>query len=199
MENIGEYLRYLNVLSIVGDPVAKFAGEVLGFGPIQARFIMGLLLSLPLGLCFRFFIYKVPRAARSWVSIFFGLQIMWFIYGSQTLFLIVCAIVTYLMLKFLPITWSYIAAFVFNVGYMVASHIYVMITAYMSWEPDFTAPLMVLTIKLSSYAFCIHDAYYHKQLKEQKANEPSSKDDAAPAPVELTLTNSSTWSKNRPA
>jgi len=170
-ETVEKYAKYVNVLSLFGEPIEKFCEQKVGLSLMQARFIMGLLLSMPLGFLLRLFVYKIPRALRSVVSIFIGLQIMWFIYGSQTFFLIFCMVITFLIMKIFPISYSYIVAFVFNVGFMLASHIYIMITAYMSWEPDFTAPLMVLTIKLTSYAFSIHDAYYHQQFLEKKIED----------------------------
>mgnify|MGYP002281504760 CR=1 FL=1 len=44
------HAKYLSVLEVLGSPIAKFSSEVLGFSEIQSRFIMGLFLSLPLGL-----------------------------------------------------------------------------------------------------------------------------------------------------
>ena len=154
------HAKYLSVLEVLGSPIAKFSSEVLGFSEIQSRFIMGLFLSLPLGLLCRACVHRVPRRARSVLSLVTGFQIMWFIYGAQTLHLVACALGTFVLMRALPAAWAYIATFVFCVAYMVCSHIYVMVTAYMSWEPDYTAPLMVLTIKLTSYAFCVHDAHY---------------------------------------
>jgi len=179
------YLKYLNVLEFVGEPVQeRFA--VLGFGPIQARFLMGLFLSVPLGILYRFCVYKIPRAARIWLTLLFGFQIMWFIYGMQTLNLIACAVVTFAIMKLLPLSISYIVAFIFCIAYMEASHLYIMFTAYMSWEPDFTAPFMVLSIKLTSYAFSVHDAYYHHQLLESKDKSQQEGDPKNPAPADLT-------------
>lgn len=167
------HAKYLSVLEVLGSPIAKFSSEVLGFSEIQSRFIMGLFLSLPLGLLCRACVHRVPRRLRSVLSLVTGFQIMWFIYGAQTLHLVACALGTFVLMHALPAAWAYIATFVFCVAYMICSHIYIMVTAYMSWEPDYTAPLMVLTIKLTSYAFCVHDAHYSAGLaRGAAAGEP---------------------------
>jgi len=63
----------------------------------------------------------------------------------------------------------------------LSMHIYTMITDYLSWKIDFSAPLMVLIIKLTSYGFCVHDSYREKEgeelsprQKNYKVDEPAS-------------------------
>ena len=59
--------------------------------------------------------------------------------------------------------------FIFTLGYMCLCHIYRQYTDYMGWTLDFTGPQMILTIKLSSFAYNVSDGeQLDKCDKEQK-------------------------------
>jgi hypothetical protein len=50
--------------------------------------------------------------------------------------------------------------------YMSLSHMYRMHVDYLGWQLDFTGPQMILTIKLSSFAYNLYDGTRVKQLQQ---------------------------------
>lgn len=47
--------------------------------------------------------------------------------------------------------------FAFVMAYMSLSHLYRLYVDYLGWSLDFTGPQMILTIKLSSFAYNVYD------------------------------------------
>lgn len=91
------------------------------------------------------------------LSIFIGVEVLLFLYHDQIINSFVSSLIVWCIMQYLPPAIAYKVAVVFSMLYMLGSHIYIMTTAYMSWAPDFTAPQMVLTIKMTAYAFAVHD------------------------------------------
>jgi len=52
----------------------------------------------------------------------------------------------------------------FVMGYMVACHVYRMYVSYMSGIFDFTGTQMVLTMKLTSFAYNMFDGHYDAKV-----------------------------------
>lgn len=53
-------------------------------------------------------------------------------------------------------------------SYSCSSHIYRMMTDYMGWTMDFTAPQMLLTLKLTTMAFDFYDAGQPEEVLEEE-------------------------------
>lgn len=114
---------------------------------------------------------------KHFLSLFIGVEILLFMYHDQIINSFVSSLIVYLILKYFPKETGYKAAIIFSMLFMLGSHIYIMITAYMSWAPDFTAPQMVLTIKMTAYAFAYHDGFLLN--KSEKVKEKSEKNNSA--------------------
>lgn len=67
----------------------------------------------------------------------------------------VCLPACLLLLLLLPVRASQVFAFV--MAYMSLSHLYRLYVDYLGWSLDFTGPQMILTIKLSSFAYNVYD------------------------------------------
>jgi len=82
----------------------------------------------------------------------------------------VSSLVTYFLLAVLPHGVAHKVAFSWALGYMFISHLYRQYTDYMGWTLDFTTMQMVLTIKLTSFAFNYYDGNcpVEKLSEEQK-------------------------------
>jgi len=95
------------------------------------------------------------------VGIWFG----WFIMRWQILNSFISSIVAYIMLVALPKNIAHKAVFVWAIGYLSVSHIYRMMTDYMGWTMDFTGPQMLLTLKLTTFAFDYNDGFHKENPK----------------------------------
>ena len=94
-----------------------------------------------------------PGVLRHAFSLFFGLFLMQFVFGSDWIHCAIASIGTYLLAALLPARISPYVVMVFAMSYLTACHIYQQSAHWMSWRVDFTGPMMVLTIKLTSFAF----------------------------------------------
>ena len=163
------------------DALVGSVSEKVGVPLDQARFTVGVLLSFPVGLLMRAVVYHIPLWSRHVLSMFLGSSLFWYIYRADMIHAFTCSIVVFLLLRFGPVKYSYILSFVWCIGYILCMHVHVMLTAYLSWSIDFTAPLMVLIIKLTSYGFCLHDGVRAKageklteRQEKYKLEEPAS-------------------------
>jgi len=155
--------------------------EKIGVPQDQARFTVGVLMAFPVGLFMRAIIYHIPLWSRHVLSMILGSALFWFIYRVEMIHAFTCSIVVFLIIRFGPAKYCHVISFVWSISYMMSMHIYSMVTAYLSWSIDFSAPLMVLIIKLISYAFCVHDSIREKEgqtlsehEKQYKVEQPAS-------------------------
>ena len=134
---------------LLEDNVEQLSGSI-GFPVDQLKCIFGLLVTYPLSILF---VRLPPGVLRHAFSLFFGLFLMQFVFGSDWIHCAVASIGTYLLAALLPARISPYAVMLFAMGYLTACHIYQQSAHWMSWRVDFTGPMMVLTIKLTSFAF----------------------------------------------
>jgi len=98
------------------------------------------------------------------LSLVIGVIFSQWIFGPDWMHFMVSSGVTYLLCvlfsrqKFLPQL-----VFIWAMGYMVAAHGYRMKVSYMSGEFDFTGTQMVLTMKLTSFAYNLFDGIADKK------------------------------------
>ncbi|TPX36610.1 hypothetical protein SmJEL517_g01156 [Synchytrium microbalum] len=76
---------------------------------------------------------------------------------STVLHMVAMSATTYLTVHILKTPYMPILLFLFNMGYLACNLIYWQILAASSAQFDQTIPLMVLTIKLTSFAWSVHD------------------------------------------
>jgi len=174
-------MEYIRFPLDYADSLVDNLSEKAGVPSDQARFTIGVMLSFPFGLLMRLLVYRVPLWARHVMSMVFGTQLCWYMYRTDMVHAFTCSIVVFLLLRFGPSKFSHVLVFIWCILYILAMHIYTMMTAYLSWSIDFTAPLMVLIIKLTSYGFCLHDSVRAKEgeklsprEEQYKLDEPAS-------------------------
>ena len=80
---------------------------------------------------------------------------------------VVSATVTYLICLMAPRKHVHVYVFVWAMGYMTLSHLYRMTFFYMVDQFDFTRTQMVLTMKLTSFAFNLYDGHCSTEKKEK--------------------------------
>ena len=140
------------------DALVQRLVDKVGVPLDQVRFTVGVMLSFPMGLLMRGVVHKIPMRARHALSMVLGASLLWYIYRASALHMLSCSIVAFLLLRYAPARVSHVLVFVWSIGYVIGMHVHTMLTDYLSWKIDASAPVMVLVIKLSSYGFCVHDS-----------------------------------------
>ncbi|KAH3759501.1 membrane bound O-acyl transferase family protein [Pelomyxa schiedti] len=104
---------------------------------------------------------------RNLYSIFFGVLTSIVLLGPFGWFhAFFSSTVVYIMCSVLPPNIIPTAVSIFSIAYMTCSHFYRMWNWYLVWALDFTAPQMIVTIKLMSYAFNLSDGNAIKMGKK---------------------------------
>jgi len=133
----------------------------------QFKYILGLILQIPLGFAFK----ALPNSPtlKHLVSIFASIALSTFTLGKWSwVHSFISSTVTYLIIRVIPHGTAHKVAFVWVLGYLSAGHIYRQYTDYLGWTMDWTLPQMILTVKLTSFAYNIYDG---KRKKEELTPE----------------------------
>lgn len=99
-----------------------------------------------------------------------GILLVQWVYSEDWIHSFVSSIVTYIICKHCPKKHVGKLVFLWAMGYMTISHWYRMYTSYMSYIFDFTGTQMVITMKLTSFAYNYYDGTYDYE-KVFKSND----------------------------
>lgn len=88
------------------------------------------------------------------LNVVVGVMMAQFVYGPQWVLSLVSATATYLLLRLWP---SPAVVFVANMAFLAGLHLYRMHVDYMGWTMDASTSQMLLLIKLTSFAYNLHD------------------------------------------
>ncbi|CAM9628376.1 unnamed protein product [Ascophyllum nodosum] len=150
------------------DAKALELADTIGFEADSMKYVLLLLAAYPLAAVFA----RLPNAtAKHAFSVLVGIWTMQFVFYSQWIHSFISSTVTYLMVLFLPNKYMPHIVFLFVMGYICVSHIYRMYVDYMGWSLDFTGPQMVLTIKLSSFAYNVWDGRKWAEIEKDTGNK----------------------------
>jgi lysophospholipid acyltransferase len=117
--------------------------------------------------------YNLPnKQTKNLFSFITGFFLVQWIFGPDWIHTFASSLLTYVLCIVCP--KRAMPGIVFNVvmGYMVLAHIYKMYTSYMTGEFDFTGTQMVLTMKLTSFAYNLYDG----TTDRERVFDPESKD-----------------------
>lgn len=129
-------------------------GETLGFEIGMLKYVLAMFLAYPLS----GILNVLPSAnAKHAFSLLVGLWYAQEIFGNQWVHSFLSAAVSYLIVCFGPRKHIATLVFLFTMTYMSVSHLYRLYVDYLGWSLDFTGPQMILTIKLSSFAYNVYD------------------------------------------
>ncbi|CBJ26621.1 acyltransferase [Ectocarpus siliculosus] len=132
------------------------------------KYVLLLLAAYPLAAVFA----RLPNAAAKHLfSTFLGVWIMQFVFYGQWIHSFISSAATYLMVLTLPNRHMPHVVFAFVLGYICLSHIYRAYVDYMGWSLDFTGPQMVLTIKLSSFAYNVWDGRKWAEIEKDTGDK----------------------------
>jgi len=172
---IGPHAELWNTVasSLVFFPVDLVDAEIAklpAFAGVDViKFMITLLLALPLGAMARF----VPLGApRHFYNFFIGMCFAQMCYGTGWLHLFFSSGVAYLIMMLLPRSKSHLLVFGWMMLYMGLMHVYRMWSDWLGWKMDFSGPQMMATIKITSMAFNYSDGRASEGFKndtERKA------------------------------
>nr|CAB3263670.1 membrane-bound O-acyltransferase domain-containing protein 2-like [Phallusia mammillata] len=127
-------------------------------------FLVGLFSSLAGSYFFKHFINK-PTVSRDFQLTFtcvYGLWLFCFCWGWNIIFPICDVVLSYILLKVLPSKIAHKVVFVSALSFLSVCHIKNVVAKYTTssitaYAADFTGPVMILTQKITSLAFGLHD------------------------------------------
>ncbi|KAK6167339.1 hypothetical protein SNE40_021393 [Patella caerulea] len=136
--------------------------EVIGLPIDQVNFVVCQLVALVLAFPFRLVLSPSTTSltVRHVVQVTVGMALTFFCFGYQIYHLIILSFVCYLLMKYGSRDWMHKAVFVYNMLYLSATHIWRQIYDYGGYTLDITGPLMIMTQKMTSMAFALHDGIY---------------------------------------
>jgi len=102
--------------------------------------------------------YALPsKELKHLFSLLVGLALVQWIFGPDWIHSLLSSAVTYLICALAPKKYIHVLVFVWVMGYMTGAHAYRMYVSYLSGIFDFTGTQMVLTMKLTSFAYNLYD------------------------------------------
>ncbi|KAL4218135.1 hypothetical protein ACF0H5_022871 [Mactra antiquata] len=110
---------------------------------------------------------KVGAQVRHVLAIALGLLVGFFSFGIQFFHVITQSVVCFVAIMVLPQNYMHIVVFLCSMSYLVILHLYraYMIPEDILYSIDVSGPLMIVTQKISSLAFSIHDGFYGNKDK----------------------------------
>jgi len=152
---LGEYTH----LKFLGnaDPFLTPFAQSAGFDLSVFKFLIALFVAYP----FSALLYHLPSAtAKHLCSFVIGFIFVQWIFAADWIHTFISSIGTYLICALLPKRYIGVAGFVWVMGYLMVCHIFSMQMKYMNEEFDFLRTQMVITMKLTSFAYNLYDGTY---------------------------------------
>ncbi|ESO86086.1 hypothetical protein LOTGIDRAFT_129765 [Lottia gigantea] len=148
--------------------------ETIGLPIDQVNFLVCQLVALILAFPFRIVLSPSTTSltVRHVVQITLGVSLTLFCFGYQIWHLFMLSFVSYILMKYGSKDWMHNAIFIYNMVYLSVTHIWRQIYDYGGYTLDITGPLMIMTQKMSSMAFSLHDGLYkdnNKLTQDQKS------------------------------
>jgi hypothetical protein len=168
---IGPCVDFLESLSFIGvnshivklpavDAMLQPTADSLGMNLCLIKYTLSLFLFYPLSAV----LFAIPnKTAKNLFNLVVGVAFVQWIYGPDWIHSFISSAVTYLICALAPKKSQHLIVFLWVMGYMTGSHIYRMYVSYMSGIFDFTGTQMVLTMKLTSFAYNYFDGTADKK------------------------------------
>mmetsp|Transcript_2184 Transcript_2184/g.2278 ORF Transcript_2184/g.2278 Transcript_2184/m.2278 type:complete len:511 (-) Transcript_2184:102-1634(-) len=152
---VSTHVVHLDALDAQLLPVADGLGMQL---PL-IKYTLSLFLAYPFAAILR----AIPDPnIKHFISMMGGIFLVQWVFGPDWIHSFISSAVTYLICAFVPNKYSVMIAFTWAMSYMTIAHGYRMWISYMSGIFDFTGMQMVLTMKLTSFAYNVYDGSYDK-------------------------------------
>ena len=105
-------------------------------------------------------------------SLLGGLFLAQWVFGPDWIHSLISSGATYVICALAPRKYCPLLTFIFVMGYMTGAHAYRMYVSYLSGIFDFTGTQMVLTMKLTSFAYNLYDGTYDRKNVFQVSGIP---------------------------
>lgn len=184
INTIGPCVDVLESLSWIGvnshivkldavDLALQPAADSLGMNLTLIKYTVSLFLVYPLSAL----LFAIPnKQLKHLFNFLIGVAIVQWIYGPDWIHSFLSSFVTYIICAIAPKKYQHYIVFLWVMGYMTGSHIYRMYVSYMSGIFDFTGTQMVLTMKLTSFAYNLFDGTAdYKRVFPEKPYEDKKK------------------------
>lgn len=153
------------VPSFVKEAVESLS-ETTGQDVETLEYLLGMLVCYPLGII----MLSLPYGkVKHLFSFLLGAFLLQFTIGIQWIHQFISSMVVYIMFLVLPAKTAKFMVPIFMMVYITAGHLHRQYINYLGWDMDFTGPQMVLTMKLYSLAYNLHDGDLIKKGKEDRA------------------------------
>ncbi|XP_059484313.1 lysophospholipid acyltransferase 6 [Neocloeon triangulifer] len=144
-------------------PLSHYCGLPLD----QINFVAGLVCALLLAPFLRTFLHpaKVSATTRHRVCLLFGIALSWFCYGKRTIHILGMPTICYIMMKVQGPTTAHRTVLFISLVYLSLIHLYHQFIEKNFFSVDVTGPMMVVTQKVTSLAYSLHDGNVEKKEK----------------------------------
>ncbi|XP_018588794.2 membrane-bound O-acyltransferase domain-containing protein 2 isoform X2 [Scleropages formosus] len=152
--------------SCTGSSLLQPISEIINLPLDQVNFVVCQLFALLTALWFRLYLHpsKTSTFVRHVVATLLGFYLALFCFGWYALHFLVQSGLTYSIMIFAGVEHMHKYCFVVALGYLTFCQITrVYVFDYGMYSADFTGPMMVITQKITSLAFEIHDGMARKE------------------------------------
>lgn len=152
--------------SCTGSTLLQPISEITNLPLDQVNFVAGQLFALLMAVWFRIYLHpsKASPFIRHVVATLLGFYLALFCFGWYSLHFLLQSGLSYGVMVFASLEHMHKYCFVVTLGYLILCQITrVYVFDYGMYSADFTGPMMVITQKITSLAFEIHDGMYKKE------------------------------------
>uniref|UniRef100_A0A3Q3E3L1 Membrane bound O-acyltransferase domain containing 2 n=1 Tax=Hippocampus comes TaxID=109280 RepID=A0A3Q3E3L1_HIPCM len=146
--------------SCTGSTLLQPISDIINLPLDQVNFVAGQLFALLMAVWFRLYLHpsKTSPFVRHVVATLLGFYLALFCFGWYSLHFLVQSGLSYSVIVFAGLEHMHKYCFIVTLGYLIVCQITrVYVFDYGMYSADFTGPMMVITQKITSLAFEIHD------------------------------------------
>ncbi|XP_017772737.1 PREDICTED: lysophospholipid acyltransferase 1 [Nicrophorus vespilloides] len=153
-----------------GSRIFTWISDYTGVSIDQVNFVISQFVALALASLFRTILHpsKTKAATRHGFGLIFGLIIGYFCFGMQAIHLAGLPALCYIVIRTTNPQIMQRLVLAVALIYLSCIHLHRQVYDYGSYSLDITGPLMVVTQKVTSLAFCIHDGICRKESELTK-------------------------------
>ena len=140
------------------DAYLRTVSSAIGFPVDQLRYISCMVFSLVLSVLHRALLPDSPTVKHVY-SLFFGFLFSWICFGVNTLVVFMLGVMCFAIVKQKIISpwWSPRIVFIIALALLSGMHIYRLRIDYGGYNLDVSGPLMIVVLKVTSFAWNCHD------------------------------------------
>ncbi|ALC41198.1 oys [Drosophila busckii] len=156
-----------------GSRMFTWVADAVGLSVDLVNFLICQISALFLASLFRSLLHpsKVSCGVRHTVALSLGLAFGYFIFGQQAIHIAGLPAICYIVIRTQHPRIVQRSVLLVAMGYLLCVHLMRQLYDYGSYALDITGPLMIITQKVTSLAFSIHDGFVRKDEELTKAQQ----------------------------